>query len=249
MEGRNQFTFYASFYESAKRIRSKAARADLYDAICRYALTGEESNLDKLPEIAAVAFVNVKPNLEASRKKAKAGEKGGSSKKANPSKPEANGIKPQARENGKRGETLTEKEKEGEKEKEYECTPLTPQGGGESKGNSEKDFEQLWNAYPQARRGRYEEAKAAFRDSIPGEQEAEQALSNLTIWKQSDQWNKAGGQYVPYLSNWLTRGTWHETPPVPTGKDVKASCTLGAAELEAIREVLNQPDFEEDVYG
>lgn len=245
MESRNQFTFYASFYESARRIKSKSARADLYDAICCYALTGEDPDLDKLPEIAAVAFVNVKPNLEASRNKAKAGEKGGSSKKANGSKQEANPGKQEARESTKRGETATEKEKEGEKEKEYECTPLTPHGGEVSRKNSDQDFEQLWSAYPQARRGRYEEAKAAFRENILAPGEAKEAITNLNFWKQSDQWNKSGGQYVPYLSNWLTRGCWHEVPPQPVGKDVKASCTLGEAELEAIRQVMAAPDFEE----
>ena len=80
---RKQFTFYGSFFETAKRIKSKAARADLYDTICRYALEGVEPDLDKLPESVAVAFINAKPNLDASRKKAENGKNGGSKPKAN----------------------------------------------------------------------------------------------------------------------------------------------------------------------
>lgn len=45
---------------------------------------------------------------------------------------------------------------------------------------------------------------------------------------------------MPYLSNWIVRGTWAVRPAklaVPTG----ASGQLGEAELEAIQQVLAQP--------
>lgn len=242
MESRTQFTFYSSFFESARRIRSKSARADLYDAICRYALTGEEPDLDKMPESAAVSFLNAKPNLSVSRKRANAGEAGGKSTQAK---------RKQSQANGKQTSSKTESASESvrsEKEKEYECTPLTPHDESESTVSPGADFEKLWNTYPSVRRGRYEEAREAFFTTILSEDEAQEALDNLTLWKQSDQWNKNGGQYVPYLANWLTRGIWHEAPPIPSGKDVKASCTLGPTELEAIQAVLNQPDLEEDCY-
>ena len=58
MECRKQFTFYASIFDSARRIRNKAARADFYDAICTYALTGIAPDLDKLSDAAAVGFMD-----------------------------------------------------------------------------------------------------------------------------------------------------------------------------------------------
>lgn len=64
MEQRTQFTFYASIYESACRIKNKAARADFYDAICAYALAGTPPDLDKLSDAAAVGFIAAKPNLD-----------------------------------------------------------------------------------------------------------------------------------------------------------------------------------------
>ena len=42
MTVRTQFTFYESFYKAISRIKKKADRADAYDAICKYALTGIE---------------------------------------------------------------------------------------------------------------------------------------------------------------------------------------------------------------
>lgn len=80
MDERSQFTLYGSFYESAKRIKNKTVRCDFYDAICEYALNGIEPDLDKLSDAAAVGFIGAKPNLDASRRKAENGKRGGSSK-------------------------------------------------------------------------------------------------------------------------------------------------------------------------
>lgn len=86
---RSQFTFYDSFFRAIKRIKSKSARCDAYDALCEYALYGKEPNLDSMPDSAAIAFELSKPNLDASRRKAESGSKGGSSKQT-VSKAEAN---------------------------------------------------------------------------------------------------------------------------------------------------------------
>ena len=78
---RKQFTFYRSFMDGIKRIKAKSARCEAYDVIISYALDGVEPNLDKLSDAAALAFIMAKPNLDASRKKAEAGQKGGESKR------------------------------------------------------------------------------------------------------------------------------------------------------------------------
>ena len=99
---RLQFTFYESFAKALRRIKRDSDRAKAYDAICNYALYGEEPDVDALPDVAAVAFDLIRPTLDASAKKAKAGQAGGS-------KPQANDK-----------QTASEKEKEKEKEKEIE---------------------------------------------------------------------------------------------------------------------------------
>ena len=103
---RNQFTFYASFYKAISRIRSKAARADAYDIICAYALTGKEPDMDKLADSTAIAFDLIKPNLDASKRKAESGSKPKTNRKQSPNKGE--------------GEVEVEVEDETQKEEEIE---------------------------------------------------------------------------------------------------------------------------------
>lgn len=146
MDERGQFTFYKSFFDAIMRIKKKTDREDVFEAVCIYALTGEEPDLDALPDAAAVAFLLIKPNLDASRRKAANGKRGGNAKqgdavskeeanvKQSESKPQANDkqtpSKPEARADAKQGETASEKEneievekeKENEKELENECS-------------------------------------------------------------------------------------------------------------------------------
>ena len=106
-----------------------------------------------------------------------------------------------------------------------------------SQRTAEADFEQFWNSYPEDRRGSKKLAVDAFRVEITSEEDADRAMENLRLWKQSAQWTKDNGQYVPYLDNWLSRGIWRTKPAkmvIPYG----ASGELGEAELEAIRRVL-----------
>lgn len=136
--GRSQFTFYDSFYRALSRIKKKADRADAYDAIVSYALTGEEPDLDKLSDAAAIAFEVIRPNLDASRRKAASGKQGGKAKKQTGSKPEANASNEEAN---------SKQEKEQEKEKEQEQDK-----------DKDKDKEQmLYKAPPSAKK-----AKAVF---------------------------------------------------------------------------------------
>ncbi|WP_294559832.1 DUF6291 domain-containing protein [uncultured Mailhella sp.] len=133
---RSQFTFYESFFLALQRIKDKEARADGYDAICDYALHGTEPDFDALPDSVAVALYLILPNLDASRRKADNGKKGGSRKQTR-SKPKANAKQEQWQEQGDRSskkESEIEKkiEKENEIEIENECYRKTsPPVGGE----------------------------------------------------------------------------------------------------------------------
>ena len=132
---RTQFTFYESFAKALKRIKKKSDKADAYDAIVDYALYVVLPNLEKLPDSAAIAFELIRPTLDASKRKAESGKRGGINKQT-ASKSEANGkqtgSKPEA--NTKREQTVREKENEIEKEKENEieneCYKEIPPNGG-----------------------------------------------------------------------------------------------------------------------
>lgn len=101
----------------------------------------------------------------------------------------------------------------------------------------QEDFSRLWMAYPEECRGTMQLAMEAFRMEITSEEDADTAIANLELWKQSDQWNKDGGQYIPYLNNWMGRGIWKTRP--------KKLVTSGSRELddeerEAIRRMLSE---------
>jgi hypothetical protein len=79
---RDSFIFYRSFYQSAKKL-PKEDKAELFDAICSYALDGEEIELSVVPE---AIFTVIQPNLDANRRR---WENGCKEKKQIISKPEA----------------------------------------------------------------------------------------------------------------------------------------------------------------
>lgn len=132
---RGQFTFYASFAKAAERIRKKADRCDFYDAVKDYAIYGKEPEWEALSDTVAVAFELVRPTLDASKRKAENGKRGGAA-----SKPEATGSKPKAKKgkpkqpaSEKEGEKEDEVEGEKESEIENECSKILPPGGGNTK--------------------------------------------------------------------------------------------------------------------
>ena len=74
---RSQFTFYESFATALKRIRKRSDRCAAYDAIVDYALYGLEPDMEELPNPAAIALEVIRPHLDAARRKAISGQKGG----------------------------------------------------------------------------------------------------------------------------------------------------------------------------
>ena len=121
----------------------------------------------------------------------------------------------------------------------------TEQNRSENAGHADADFDLLWMEYPEDRRGMWSEAREAFRMEICSPEDFDKAMGNLMLWKNSEQWSKDGGQYVPYLCNWLTKSTWMTKPTkmaIPTG----GSGILGEAELEAIRRVLSEAQINTD---
>ena len=142
----------------------------------------------------------VRPNLEASRKKALAGQVGS------------------AVTNRKRS---GKKENEIEKEIEIEHKCVAPDG-----------FERFWEQYP-VKIGK-EEAWELWRIKDPDE---EQALKALQLWKQSRQWIKDAGQYIPRAAKFLEQEYYLQTPEVPAKA---VCCPLGEAEMEPIEMIMRE---------
>ena len=151
VEARSQFTFYESFFKALSRIKKKADRADAYDLICRYALYGEMPNVEDLQDSVAVAFEVVKPNLDASRRKAESGKKGGKKKQTESKRKQTASKSKQTQANRKQ---VKEQEKEQEQVKEQLLyTPLPPKGEASA-------FSAFWEVYPK-KKGKAEGEKSA----------------------------------------------------------------------------------------
>lgn len=203
---RTQYTFYESFYKAAKRIKDPTARAEVYDAICEYALYGNEPDIDVLSEMAAIAFELIKPNLDASRKKAESGKLGGR-KKQSESNPEANGSKTEAKRkqneaSEKQEQTESKKEKEGENKIEIE---------NKKKSYDADGFAAFWAAYP--KKAGKADALKAWNKLAPDVVLQEQMGKALEVQKQSQQWRKDGGQYIPMPATWLNGRRWEDEAP------------------------------------
>lgn len=203
---RSQYTFYESFYKAISRIRKDADRAKAYDVITRFALYGEEPDVEHMPDNVAIAFEVIRPNIEASRRKAESGRKGGGSKpeandkqtQANRKQNEANGKQTQA--NAKQNEANRKQEKEQEKEqdkdKEQMLPPIVPQG----------TFERFWQAYP--KKVGKEAAYKAFM-KIRGVS-VETMLKAIETQRRSDQWRNDNGRFIPNPATWLNQGRWED---------------------------------------
>lgn len=210
---RTQFTFYDSFSRAISRIKSKAARCDAYDALCKYALYGIEPEIDKMPDSAAIAFELIKPNLDASRRKAQSGSVGGKAKQA-ASKEEAN---------TKQTPNKKESKKENKKENKDKCLKA--------------DFELFWEAYPR-KEGKKKAEEAFAKVVVP----VQDLLDAIEAQKKSAQWTKDGGQFIPHPATWLNGKRWLDQmiEAVPDRKGVPMGATgeLGEAEREAIRRMM-----------
>ncbi len=111
---RGQFTFYRSFFESIQTL-PKSRQLQAFEAICRYALDGEEP--DALSGSPAAIFLLVRPVLESGR--VRAGQrKTDASSDEDTTPPSDNVPHKKEKEKEKKKENKNEGKKEGENKKE-----------------------------------------------------------------------------------------------------------------------------------
>lgn len=72
---RKSFVFYASFYNSIKKIKDKSLRCDIYEAIFELALNGNNITIDN--ELAILALDLIMPQITANNTKYENGKRGG----------------------------------------------------------------------------------------------------------------------------------------------------------------------------
>ena len=110
---KDSFVFYASFWEAVKLIPDAAERAQIFSAICEYALLGNQDI--ELSGTGQVIFTLIKPQLDANKKRYTNGCKGGRPPKAAEKTEKTNGFqdeKPNVNVND--NDNVNEKENENE---------------------------------------------------------------------------------------------------------------------------------------
>jgi hypothetical protein len=227
---RKQITFYLSFYKAIRRIKKKTDRCDAYDALFDYAFSGIAPDLDNMPDAAAIAFELVKPNIDASNKKASSGSKGGTSKQSD-SKPELNGkqtgSKTQA--NSKQSASKKENEKENKIEIEDKCligpeTPAVislPLNDGTEFGVTDSMVNEFTNLYPAV--------------------DVMQELRNMRGWLINNPKNrKTFGGIRRFINSWLSRE--QDKPRMGTTKQQNNGYVHGA---DRLMQMLERGDFDD----
>ena len=198
---RTQFTFYRSYYEAVRELPKKEQTSVIL-AICAYAL--DEKTPDDLTGTAKAIFSLIKPTLDTSRRKAEVGAAGGRAKansKQNDSKPQAE-AKQTTSEIENKKEVEIENEIELEIEDECPISPKPPRG-----------FDEFWSAYPRkvgkgAAEKAYERIKSHYA-LLPS------MLTALEAQKQSEQWTRDGGQFIPHPATWLNQRRWEDEAQKP----------------------------------
>ena len=81
---------------------------------------------------------------------------------------------------------------------------------------SDDDFESFWKSYP--RKDSKTQAKKAFaKVDVP----LDRLLQAVEVQKQTEQWRRDGGQFIPYASTWLNQRRWEDEPPAQPEKEAE----------------------------
>lgn len=86
-------------------------------------------------------------------------------------------------------------------------TPYNP-STDESQKYDNKIFEKFWNEYPKKiSKGN---AEKWFKKNKPTNDLVDLMIEKLKIYKETEQWKKDNGKYIPYPSSWLNAKGWED---------------------------------------
>ena len=102
--------------------------------------------------------------------------------------------------------------------------PISPTRG--KGGLQENRFNQFWETYP--RKIGKNTALKAWNKIKPNEELFNQIIDSIENWKQSEQWQRNNGQYIPHPTTWLNRGGWEDEI---TTEDVKGNGKVTAMDI------------------
>lgn len=101
-----------------------------------------------------------------------------------------------------------------------------------NRGSGGKEFDAFWSAYP--KKVGKEAARKAFA-KIP-KSEIPNLVPAIENQKQSEQWKKDGGRYIPNPTTWLNQGRWQDELSPETPKAIHKS-TPTLSEFEKLKQL------------
>ena len=163
---------------------SDAERGRLFIAILEYARSGLEPKLDGREGILFPVFrTTIDRDNKKSASYSENGKKGGRGNKANESDLKQNKASESKMPN------IRHKTQDKDKDKDNSASP----------------FESFWAAYPR-KVGKQAAKKAFSKVSVP----VKTLIDAVNSQKNSEQWRKDNGQYIPNPATWLNQGRWDD---------------------------------------
>ena len=106
-----------------------------------------------------------------------------------------------------------------------------------TRGSREEEFELFWKAYP--RHEGKQKARDAFKKvTVP----LEVLLTAIEKQKESAQWSKDNGQFIPHPTTWLNGRRWEDEVSVFGNGQMGASGRIGSAEKAVIKRMLDEDE-------
>ena len=208
---RSHLKVYMDFEERAAALNDEE-KGRLLLAMHRYARDGQEPKLEGNERFVWPIFkMMVDRDIEAYESTVEKGKLGGRPKKAKDK--EKNLKKPDETQNNltkpeeTKKEEIKKEEKGKKKEERRETKKEPPSCEGESEGAA-AGFEDFWYIYPR-KQGR-QDARAAWDNLAPDEALIARMQAAIQAQRQSDQWTREGGRYIPLPATWLSGRRWED---------------------------------------
>jgi hypothetical protein len=192
---------FTDFEEAIEPINDAEA-GRLFRAMLKYARTGET------PQFSGnERYVWPTAKLHIDREAAFCEKQRRNASKPNEAKPS------QTKPNEAKPSQISQKDKDKEKDNDKErIDTLTLKGSGISPGES--PFDAFWRAYP--RKTGKGDARNKFAKALT-KTTFETIMTALERVKGSAQWQRDGGQYIPYPATWLNQERWDDDPSAAGG--------------------------------
>lgn len=200
----DKFSFFISYLEQISKIPEEY-QLDAYRAICEYALLGKEPSFEG-NAYADIVFTGARPVIDAGRRKAEAGRKGGEANgKQTESKPKAKRKRTIKKEETETKQPASDKDKDKEKDKDKDIYNIPHP----SDADYEAEFNTLWDMYPK-KAGNKQRALSAYRKARKDGTDYATVLLGINNYKGYIKARQLEDKYILYASTYFCGHRWND---------------------------------------